>query len=371
MTLSFKSVVIFFTYGVSLKIWEEAGLLIREVKWINELAKYFRNVYLVTYGDQTDKLYTELFSDNVVILVNKWSLPLFIYSFVAPILYHRYIRRASLYITTQVSGAWSGALSKLLYNKKLVIRHGYSLSKFFKFEPSLIKGILPKIEEFILSFADAIMVTSKADVKYLQNKFLIRNKLYYIPNYVDTNLFKPDAKFREKNRICFVGRLHPQKNIINLIKAVEGTDIKLTIIGNGPLKESIKELIESKGLENVDLLGVIPHDKLPDILNRCEIFVLPSLYEGNPKTLLEAMAAGLPVIATNIEGVKEIINHLKNGYLCGVSSESIRNAILDLLNNSNLKKRLAYNARAYIIKNFAFKKILKRELALYRYLLIS
>jgi glycosyltransferase involved in cell wall biosynthesis len=103
---------------------------------------------------------------------------------------------------------------------------------------------------------------------------------------------------------------------------------------------------------------------LPEILNRHEIFTLPSLWEGMPKTLLEAMSCGLPVIGTKIDGTKEVITHGKNGILCDTDSNSISDTIINLMGDEALKEKLGENARRTIVENYSLDILAKKELGL-------
>jgi glycosyltransferase involved in cell wall biosynthesis len=96
------------------------------------------------------------------------------------------------------------------------------------------------------------------------------------------------------------------------------------------------------------------------------MFILPSHYEGHPKTLLEAMSCGLPVVGTDVPGIRELIVHGETGYLCDPSSQGIRAAIGELLWNKDLRKRIGTNAREYVVENVSLSKIVDKELALLR-----
>jgi glycosyltransferase involved in cell wall biosynthesis len=89
-----------------------------------------------------------------------------------------------------------------------------------------------------------------------------------------------------------------------------------------------------------------------------------------PKTLLEAMACGLPVIGTNVEGIKEVIEHRENGILCETDSGSIKEAITTIMEDEGLRKRLGKNARKTIEERFSLEKMVDKELELYTQLLV-
>jgi len=84
--------------------------------------------------------------------------------------------------------------------------------------------------------------------------------------------------------------------------------------------------------------------------------------------LLEAMSCGLPCIGTDVAGIKEIIKHKENGYLCDTDAASIKKAILDVLNNKRLKEKLSENARKTIVEHFSLESILKKEREIYELL---
>src|SRR5690606_14574479 len=142
----------------------------------------------------------------------------------------------------------------------------------------------------------------------------IIDRVTIVPNYVDTEVFHPKS-LSPKYDLVFVGRLEYQKNIPAMLEAVstlEGT--KLLIIGAGSEQDAVLDAVE-RTQGRITYLERVPNEKLPDIFNQSRAFILPSRYEGLPKVLLEAMACGLPVIGTDVKGIREVIKHRENGYL--------------------------------------------------------
>ncbi len=366
-----KNLVLFFTFGMSLKKWSEGGMLFREIKLYNELANHFDKIYFLTYGGEEEKEYKNFLASNIEILYNKSGINPFIYSFLAPFIHRDKLKESDIYKTNQMSGSWTAVIAKLLFKKKLILRQGYQFSSTLKKKgKNLLSFVASILEFFSYKLADGIIVTAQSIKDFIEEKYKIeQGKVAVIPNYVDTESFKQINNEKEKGRIIFVGRFGEEKNLFALIDAVKGLDGKLVLIGKGPLENALKKKAKAKGILNVVFSGVVPNERLPEELNKSEIFILPSLYEGNPKTLLEAMACGLPVIGTSTVGIKEVIKHGVNGYLCETSAEAIRKAIIYLMNDHNLRRKLAMNARRTIIENYSLEKLAERELKLYDRLL--
>ncbi|MEM2178987.1 MAG: glycosyltransferase family 4 protein [Candidatus Methanomethylicaceae archaeon] len=377
-----KRLALFFTFGLSLKDWHDRGIINREVALYNELSKYFDKIYFFTYGNHNDFKFHQYLKDNITIVpitsfyskISKIppSIKL-MYSLFLPIIHCRILRNVNILKTNQMMGAWAAIIAKLFYRKKLIIRQGFQLSLFLRKQNTnlMVRFFVWLLELFSYHFANKIIVTSLNSKKYITHRYRInQNKIIVIPNYVDTNSFKPFNKVnKDYKRIIFVGRLAPEKNVFSLIDAVKGLDVKLIIIGDGPLREKLMEKVKMEKINNVEFLGIIPNEKLPFELNKSVLFILPSLHEDNPKALLEAMACGLPVIGTAIEGIKELIKHKENGYLCGTDINSISNAIIALMQDEKLRKKLSSNARRFIEENFSLKKIVEMELKIYSNLL--
>lgn len=362
-----ETLALFFTYGVSLKEWERIGILEREIKPYNELAKYFKKIYFVTYGGKEEFNFQEKLAKNIEILPKKIYLPSKIYQFFIPFIYSKELKKTDIYKTNQMAAAVPAVISKLLYKKKLIVRCGYEWLEFLekKEKPIWKKIFVFILEKIAYKTADRIILTSEKDKKFIENNFKTPYlKIEIIPNYIDTELFKSIETEKEKARIIFVGRLHKQKNLFSLIEAISEISCKLIIIGTGPLKEELISFAKKLGA-NIEFKKNIINEKLPEELNKSEIFILPSFYEGCPKALLEAMNCSLPCIGANVEGIKEIIQHKKNGYLCNTNAESIKKAITEVFQDKELQKIIGQNARQTILENFDLKKILEKEIDIY------
>ena len=368
MDLKKENFGLFMTRGMSLSKWSKIGMLGREIKPYQKLALYFNKIYIFTYGDSSDKSYSNLFPENVEIITRPKYIPVLFYSFLLPFIHKKELKNIQIVKTNQMDGSLSAVISKKLYNNKLIIRCGYEWLDFIeKSKKSFFKKIIAYlIEKFAYNNADRIILTSEESKDFVIKRFKIdSNKIQIIPNYIDIDLFKPLSIPKEKNRIIFIGRLEKEKNLINLLKGLRGLDVKLIIIGNGSLRTELEEIAKKEGIDVV-FKGNIPQSAIPEELNKSEIFILPSLHEGNPKVLLEAMSSGLACIGTNVMGINTIITQEENGILSLPDSISLKNAIIKLIDNEELRNKLGFNARNKIKENNSFHVCIEKELSVYK-----
>jgi glycosyltransferase involved in cell wall biosynthesis len=148
--------------------------------------------------------------------------------------------------------------------------------------------------------------------------------------------------------LLFVGRLHPQKGVMVLLDAfrqiaTEAPDVQLVMVGSGPLAGEAKAWIVAHNLQSrVHWLG--PRNDVPSLMRSATALVLPSLWEGMPNVVLEAMAARLPVVATAVDGTRELLADGVTGWLCEAGSsvaltDQIRAAISDLIRAGEMAAR--------------------------------
>ena len=221
-----------------------------------------------------------------------------------------------------------------------------------------------KMQNDVFNKANRIIVTTQLIFNKIKSNYTsIGNKLSIIPNFVDTKLFSP-ANTEQKYDIMFVGRISEQKNLGNLLKALKGSKFKILVIGSGILK---KNLIDKYGSNTrIKWLDAIPNYQIPMYMNQSKLFILPSLYEGHPKVLIEAMSCGMVVLASNVEGNKEIIQDGINGFLCKPSAENIEKRINEIFfHTEDQLKSIKIAARNYVVERFSLEKIIELELKLY------
>lgn len=348
----------------------------RDIQIANMHAKSFDKVWLLTYDDPTNaKRYVAELDANVEVLFRPRSIPPIAYGLLAPIIHRRHFRTANVCKTIELRGSITALLCKFLYGTRVVARQTYEVSEVIKavqvaggsppFRSWIYWMLMVAYELATCHIADAVQVTSKAHRNRLIMKFRVSTrKIFVVRNWVDTSLFSPTpSTHKEKGRIVFVGRLTFVKNVFSLVEAMKGiSEARLYMIGDGELRRPLQQKLHEEKVGNVVLFGTVPHKSLPTELNRSEIFVLPSFFDGSPRALIEAMACGLPVIASNTDEVREIAEDGITGLICDLDSDSIRKAITQLLSDSNLRAKLGSNARMHVEKNYTFQNVLENEI---------
>ena len=205
----------------------------------------------------------------------------------------------------------------------------------------------------ILQNADAVLALTK-DMKQKIQEIYDRG-ITVVPNGVDLERFKISSEGKKEdnaNTIVFVGRLHPVKGVQYLIEAMaivhrEMQDAKLVLVGDGVERSRLEELAERLDLNDcIQFAGQVPQERVPQVMNQADVFAMSSLSEGFPVVLLEAMAAGLPIVATNVGGIPDIVEEGVNGCLVNAKSpDEIAEKILILLQNDEILKKIAANNR--------------------------
>lgn len=361
-----KILTLFLTYGISLEDWDKTGTLEREANVYGKLLKYFDKIFFITYG-KNDLKYAQKLPSGIVILPKKIGIGNFLYSFVVPLLYRKELKESNWLKTNQMLGSWSAVLTKIFFRKKLAVRTGFTESSSFIGKNYLKRKVVEIMEYIAYKFADVSIVTSDFQKDYISRKYRIKN-IFVIQNGINIHAFKPSEEkiHSGKKQLLFVGRLHPEKNIENLLLAIKDIpNVKLTMIGQGELE---KYVLTFKTKNNLDL-EIIPkiyNSELAKFYNKADIYIQPSIYEGNPKTILEAMSCGLPVIGSDVTGINNIIKNGYTGCLCKVDDKSIKDAIINLVGDYRLSKEMGKNARKFIEDNYDLDKIIEKEIDLYK-----
>jgi len=193
----------------------------------------------------------------------------------------------------------------------------------------------------------------------------------YIPNGVNISKYIPSAE--EKPYILYGGRLVKEKRVDLLIKAYSLLNgelrekYRLLIIGSGSEEDNLKQYaISCKVDNNVKFIPFLPNNQFIEYVSKCCIFVLPSMYECMPVSLLEAMALKRPVIASNVPGSNTVISHGVDGFLFSKNSAvELKDYLSILLKDHELRREIGINARNKIEKTYVFDVVADQYLQLF------
>jgi glycosyltransferase involved in cell wall biosynthesis len=360
--------VLFFTRGVSLRTWAMIGMLEREVALYVRLLKRGFEVDFVTYGGSSDLEYADKLP-GISILCNKDDLPWEEYERRLLDLHANSLERCHVIKTNQTYGAEMALDAATAFRKGFVARCGYMWSQNAAREHGYDSDQARearRVESKVFAAADRVIVTTRAMADDVIRRVPeAASRTAVVPNYVDTDVFRPMDVPGEKNTLVFIGRIAPEKNLEALLTAIQSLDVKLILIGEGKLRPHLQEKFGSLG-GRVTWEGNIPNSRLPEFINHAGVFILPSLYEGHPKSLLEAMACGVPVIGADSPGIREIIRHGETGYLCGTDAASMKAAIEEIMAHPDLASNMGANARRFIQDEYSLDNIVTMEADLLR-----
>ena len=361
-------ILIFFTYDYSLKMWQDEKILERELIYYNNILnknKDFKFTF-VTYGDDDDLVFVnqldriEILPAYTLIKRSPYKLIRYIKSFLIPFYVNKKLENVDIVKQFQLLGSWISIIYKFLAKKPLIIRTGYDMYKFsIQDGKSIVKQFFYRSLTYIsLIFSDFYTVTSKSDLDFLNSKFKVNNsKVVIRPNWVEVVRTRPILN-RSLNKILAIGRIEKQKNFQELLLAFENSNYKIDLYGEGSLRQKLDELSVRKNI-NVSFKGKIQFKDLQKVYSNYCFFVSTSIFEGNPKTILEAQAAGCVVVALREKNTEEIIKNGFNGLLVE-SFNDIVNTI-NLLDQKTLQD-ISSNSVNFILKTNELNLVVDTDL---------
>ena len=241
---------------------------------------------------------------------------------------------------------------------------------------------LAKLEEETAHKATLIVTISNYSLENIQKYYRVhKSKVRIVPNGVDVERFKPTVNSESRRRfglgdepvVLFVGSLIPRKGLPFLVEAAkkivkQQANTKFLIVGEGPLKSQLTDSLKAANLlGNFSFLGNFKDEVLTDVYSCADVFVLPSIQEGQGIVLLEAQAAGKPVVAFDVGGINEAVRNRETGLLVERGSiDGLANALLKLLGDKTLREKLGDNGRRFVSENFTWDICAQRMLNVYR-----
>lgn len=369
-----KTLALLFTFELSLLDWKKSGLLSREIRYYKKWVDDGWKVVWVTYGDQTDINAEDLGGIEVlpvysVLKKSKFTLVRFLQSFLLFYYLKSKINSQAIIKTNQMKGAWATWGFKLFNGNKVVIRCGFQqVWTHFREARGFVHRWVKSLAYFIVeavshTLADQIIYTSQSSIDFVKKTYfwVSAKKMHLISNFIDTALFNDStAKDFSSKKALGVGRLNQIKRWPELFSSIQNKNWSLDVIGKGELESQLKSQVKDKNLP-ITFLGVYPNDELASVYKKYSYFCLNSIFENNPKTLMEALSAGLICIAPDVVGINEILDDGKNGFKVR-KNESFESVISKIENTSqNDLALISKNARNYAVKNFDIQSVYRME----------
>lgn len=256
---------------------------------------------------------------------------------------------------------WENSLylltSKVLGAKVILHIHGGAFDEFYNNENILVKDLI----RVTMSFPEKIVVLSSYWKSFLAEIVGIKERVTIINNGVISSKYLPQHTQDNKNevKVLFIGGTDARrKGIYTLAKAIplvveEFSSITFTFIGKSEIENIQKLFREVKIEEYVRILGQVSEEEKIRHLRSADIFVLPTYSEGLPITILEAMAAGLPIISTPVGAIPEVIEEGKNGFLVQVGNyEALAEKMLILAKDRRMRQKMRKNNLEKIVKQY-------------------
>lgn len=285
-----------------------------------------------------------------------------------------------------VNGSKLGTLGSIIAKLALGsrVRVIYSTHGLPTFEPR------PKLQRLLIwaslqlasFFQNHIIAISKLDYEGVKKQlFFVKKKTFYIPISIDTASYNflgreevrdkiaEDVKFQITEKTLIIGTIAERTRnkalrvLVAAAKQIDKKNVIFVLYGWGEETQNLQSLIASLSLKNIFLL---PGENASLSLKGLDIFVLPSVKEGLPYTLLEAGLAGLPLIGTHVGGIPEVVKHKKTGLLVTPNNPGhITHALRKLIENDSLRKTFGENAQNLVMKNFTIENMVTQTFTLY------
>jgi glycosyltransferase involved in cell wall biosynthesis len=259
------------------------------------------------------------------------------------------------------SGAIALPLRILLGVPYIVSLRGGDVPGFRPYDFAVYHRLSAPLLRRIWRRAGAVIANSRG-LRTMAQRFERRVPIETIPNGVDPERFEPPDRDWESVRMLFVGRVVYQKGLDLLLHALgrmKEQPWSLTIVGDGPQRGPLELLAAHLGIvDRIRFAGWLQGEELISAYHAANLFVYPSRHEGMPNAVLEAMASGLPVIATRIAGNEELVVERETGMLVeSENQQDLERALSGLMADPELRRRLGAAARAFVSERYPWERI--------------
>lgn len=370
------TITVFIDVLSSLRSWDALNVLGRESQYYNALADKGLRINFISYGGRDEQDYASAMP-GVRILSNWLGLPMRTYQRRVFQLHAMPLLRSQIIRTHNTHAMLAALRAHWAWRIPLVFRMKYFWTTSAAANPqaseSYLQEALSHEREIFRRASHIITATSDQAAGVAERAPEAAAKTTIIGTHVDCDLFRP-LESEKRFDLIYVGRLTAVKNLEATLEAVERSGATIAIAGGGTADTDGKNFepeLEARlkarfGADNgrIHWLGKIPNESLPVCINQARALILCSHSDGLPRSMLEAMACGVPVIGSKVGGIASTLQHKVTGYLCGTDVDSITEAINTVLAQPRLLAEMGRNARRYASDTYSLEEIAQREVDL-------
>lgn len=226
------------------------------------------------------------------------------------------------------------------------------------------------IAKWTYNISDAIFCYAEEEKTKLIKIGVKPTKIHIIHNGVNTDIFTPQKERKKTNQLLWIGRYTRGKGVDYLLEGFKilskkNPELKLMMIGWGPMKEEYLLKIGDMGLSNkITIKEFVSNNELPEIYNSSDVFILPSINEGVPRAILEAMSCAVPVVCTNLPQLLKVVDG------CGITvpikdSQAIADAVEKILSDKIYSSNLGIHGRNKVLENYSWIDTVKEVIRVY------
>jgi glycosyltransferase involved in cell wall biosynthesis len=278
------------------------------------------------------------------------------------------LRACAVLRAFQVTGTIPAIVARARFGVPYVTTYGFSYAQLSRRGPKRV--LKAAVERVGLRRAAAVIATTEA---LRARASRLNANVALVPNGVDTERFAPPAGGRRRGapaRVLYVGRFSAEKNLETLVAAAADVarrrPLRLVLVGAGPLEAPLREQVRTAGLE-ADFRGVVPQERLPEVYREADAFVLASFTEGHPKVLIEALASGVPCVASDCEGNRSLVTDGVTGLLFDPRrAPDLAERLGRVLDDEGLAQGLGQAGRALAVARYDLGALVASEIALLR-----
>jgi len=291
-----------------------------------------------------------------------------LYGAILPIRHAALVRGCDVLRVFQATGTLPAVIARRRFGVPFVTSYGFWYERLARHAGTRV--LRRAVTTLGLRAASAVICTTPELAAHVTRR-APRAHVVIIPNGVDTELFAPrPARTTSPPTVIYVGRLSPEKNLGSLVEAagklVARRPLRLVFVGGGSERDALQAFSRARGVD-AQFVPVVAHERLPELLDGADAFVLPSLTEGHPKALLEAMSVGLACVASDVGGNRAILRHEETGLLYDVGDTgALADALERVLGDSDLARRLGVRAREDVRARYDLGRLVDEEVALLR-----